>query len=448
MKKLTWLHINYFQLVAFPAVLFLLSCNPTKKLQEGTLLLDKNVVSIKSYTNITAIKSITIDKSEIDAYIKQKPNRKMLFWKFYLHLYNSINKDKIERKKTKRSVRVQAINSQRMEKNNQLNAKREAEGKNLRKVFLKKKEIWRFKEWLLSIGEQPVIYDSLLTKKSARQINLFLNNKGYFNSNVKDSLYIKNKKASVHYIIHLGKPYVYHNIKYEIKDDLLKYYALSDTTSSLIKHGMIYDIETLQKERDRITNLLRNEGYFKFSKEYIYFEVDSSLGSHEVNINMGIKNPVLKVDETKDSTIESTHTQFYINNIFIHTDYDPKLKTTPKDTLIINDYRLISDTTLRYKPRLITDAIFFSKGELFQQSHADQTYKRLSDLKLFRSSQIQFVQINNSQIDCYIYLSNIPKQSFSTESELINSHGISRRFQRKREKRKFQGKKTAFPPPE
>lgn len=385
--------------------------------------MDRNDISIKSNTGIVAIKTSSIDKSEIEAYIKQKPNRKMLFWRFYLQVYNSVNQDKIEKKRIKRNARIESINSHRLEKNNKINARRESQGKKPRKPFLKKKDILTRREWLLSIGEPPVIYDSLLTKKSARQINLFLNNKGFFNSRVKDSLSVRNKKATVHYIIHPGKPYVFRNTRYEIKDNLLKYYVLSDTTSSLIKKGINYDIEILQKERDRITTLLRNEGYFKFSKEYIFIEVDSSLGSHEVDITLGIRNLVLKVEGTEDSTAESPHARFYINNIYIHTDYDPKLKTVPKDTLVVNDYRLLSTGPLRYKPRLITDAIFISKGELFQQRHSEQTYKRLSDLKLFRSSQIQFVQVSNSQLDCYIYLSNIPKQSFSTESELINTSG-------------------------
>jgi hypothetical protein len=424
MKILTWLYSNSLQLaVALITSSFLLSCNPTKKLREGELLLDKNIVSIKSNTTIVSIKLNTIDKSETAEYIKQKPNRKMLFWKFYLHLYNTVNEQKIEKRKIKRYARVESVNARRLKKNNIINAMREKKGKTHRDLILKKKEIWRLNEWILSIGELPVIYDSLLAKKSAKQINLFLKNNGFFNSKVKDSLLFNNKKAIVHYIVYPGKPYVFRNIKYEIKDKNIKYFTFSDTASSLIKRGVNYNIETLQKERDRITTMLRNRGYYKFSKEYIYFEVDSSLGTHEVGITLGIKNPLLDINGVKDSTIEGAHTQFYINNIFIHTEYDQKTKQQPHDTLIIDNYSLISSGPLRYKTRLITDAVFFSKGEIFQQSHADQTYKRLSDLKLFRATQVQFIQINDSQIDSYIYLSTIPKQSISTETELINTSG-------------------------
>jgi len=415
MKKLTRLHISFGFIASLPLILLFSSCNPTKKLPEGELLLNQN--------NIVA-KSVPIEKNEMEGYIKQKTNRKVLFWRFYLYVYNSVNQDRIEKKRTKRNARVEAINTRRIEKNNKKNTKREAKGKKAKKPFLKKKNILTRREWLLRIGEPPVVYDSVLARKSARQINLFLNNKGYFNSSVRDSLSVRKKKATAHYIVHTGLPYTFRNVTYEIKDEQLKYYVLSDTLATAIRKGRNYEVESLQKERDRITTMLRNDGYYLFSKEYIYFEIDSSLGTHQVDVKIGIKNPIVKVEGSKDSIVETAHTRFYIKDVFIYTDYDPKIKNAiPKDTLLVNDYHMMSIGGLRYKPRLIIDAMFISKGELFQQAHADQTYRRLSELKLFRSVQLQFVPVGNSQLECHLYLSNIPKQSFSVETEGTNTSG-------------------------
>ena len=395
---------------------FLSSCNPTKKLGAGELLLDKNIITDRSQGQV--------DKSDIEPYIKQKPNRRTVLFRFYLYLYNSVNQQKMEKRKAKRNARYDRIDSLRIEKNNLKNQKRIAKGKESKNANLKNKDRLTRREYILSIGEPPVIYDSALTKKSAKQINQFLNNKGFFNSSVKDSVSVKHKKARVHYTLHTGKPYLFNTLSYEIKDDILKYYVLSDTSSTLIHRGKNYDVEMLQKERDRITMMLRNEGYYQFSKEYIYFEIDSSLGTHEVNVTLGIKNPVIKVEGEKDSTVETAHIRFYINNIYVYTDYDPK-STAPKDTLFLNDYKLISTGMLRYKPRLFNDALFISKGELFQQSHTDQTFGRFSELKLFRSIQIKFVNTEKekSKLDCYIYLSNIPKLSVAAETEGTNTSG-------------------------
>ncbi len=415
MKKFTWLHTSFFALGSVLLILALSSCNSTKRLATGELLLDKNLITEKTGQ---------IDKSDIEPYIKQRPNRITVLWRFHLFLYNSVNLEKMERRKQKRNARYDRIDSVRIEKNKAENQKLAAKGLPPEKVILKNKDKLTRREWILSIGEPPVVYDSTLAKKSAKQINQFLNNKGYFNSTVKDSVSVKHKKARVHYILNTGKPYVLHALSYEIKDEQLKYYVMSDASATLIHPGDNYDVELLQKERDRITTMLRNDGYYQFAKEYIYFEIDSSLGSHEINITLGIKNRQVKLESDKDTTVEVAHERFYINNIYVYTDYDPKLKSAaPKDTLLVNDYHIMSTGGLRYKPRLLTDATFISKGEVFQQNHADQTYSRLSELKLFRSVEIKFDIAGNSQLNCYVYLSNIPKQSIALETEGTNTSG-------------------------
>lgn len=403
------------------SVLFFPSCNSTKKLQPGEYLLERNAI-INKYG--------TIDKNKIEAYIKQKPNREVLGWKMYLHIYNSVDEKKLAHIREKRKAKRKAYNERKKEKYESMNKKRESEGKKKRAYSLRKEDPFMFRTWWLNIGEPPVVYDSMLAKKSARQIKLFLNNKGFFNSTVSDSVHKKGRRAYVFYRIKEGVPYKVRNILYEIKDPQLEYHVLSEASASLIARGVNYDTDILQQERDRISNHLRNIGYFNFNKEFIYFEVDSNLGSHEVDIVIGIKNPIYKVEGVKslsggDSLRESLHVRYYINNIYVHTDYDVQLKDVREDTLAAADSSifLLYRNYLRYKEQLFTDAIFLSRGGLYQQRHLDQTYRRLSELKLFRSVQLMFTQVSSDKIDCNIYLSSVPRQSFSAETEGINTSG-------------------------
>ena len=436
MKKRFNIIKSFFSSILALAFYFLLSsCNPSRHLQEGEYLLDKNIV-IDKYPQV--------DKSDIESYIKQRPNRKMIFFKTYLWIYNSVSQEKLDRIKQKRIAKIEAYNSRQIEKYKLINAKREANGKAPKKVKQKSKDIRPLREWWRSNGEPPVIYDSLLTEKSVKQIKQFLTNKGFFNNVVRDSAdnrkkkfiykfiptsdtsnYKRTKKERVYYHIHEGRPYSIRTIFYQIHDDLLSYYVLSEVSGSLIQQGNNYDADDLQKERDRLTKVLRNEGYYTFSKEYIYYEVDTSLGTRQVDITIGIKNPTIKttLENGNDTTKETTHSRYYINHIYIYTDYDPKTKTRSRDTLLLDDYYLLSNGALRYRPRLLLDAMFISKGELFQQTHVDQTYARLSDLRMFRSIQMSFNPVSSDKLDCFIYLSNIPKQSLSIETEGINTSG-------------------------
>ncbi|MFH1004783.1 MAG: BamA/TamA family outer membrane protein [Bacteroidota bacterium] len=409
-------HFFFFLTSCFLLIISCLfySCNSTKKLTDGEYLLHKNIITDKTSH---------IDKDDISVYIKQKPNRKMLFWKFYLHLYNSVNKEKMERKKMERNTKIDSINAKRIIKNDKKNIELQAKGEKPKKVVLKTKDNLTYREWLLNIGEAPVIYDSMLAKKSAKQIKMFFNNKGFFNSTVKDSVRIKNKRANVYYSIKNGTSYKFRNVSYEIKDDQLNYYVLSDALASLIKRDQNYDIDILQSERDRITDMLRNEGYFYFAKDYIYFEADSAMGEKQIDITIDIKNPIVKVSGEKDSIAEIAHTRYYLGKIYIQINHDDRIKKTPTDTIVVNDYYITSTGHLQYKSNLITNAIFFNTGGLFQQKNVELTYKRLSELKMFRTIQIQFSENENKQLNCFIYLSPISKQAFLTETEGTNTSG-------------------------
>ncbi|MGB3947088.1 MAG: hypothetical protein WBM13_03830, partial [Bacteroidia bacterium] len=82
---------HLFYLLFFSAIIafFLTSCNPSRKLRDGEFLLDRNYI---------VDKDTKIDKSDIENYIKQKPNRKIfVLFLYHLWLYNLANEDNIKK---------------------------------------------------------------------------------------------------------------------------------------------------------------------------------------------------------------------------------------------------------------------------------------------------------------------------------------------------------------
>jgi outer membrane protein assembly factor BamA len=394
---------SYIQNIALVFLLpFLIySCNPAKKLKSDEHLLRKNFVINKN---------TKIDNGDIESYIKQKPNKKiLLFLRFHLWLYNQANEDRVKRKRIMFDKKIE-----------RKNARRASRGKKV-----KKSDRQLFGEWLLNIGEQPVIYDSLTAKKSARQIKSFLNNKGYFISSVKDSVHFRGrKKANVYYIIQASAPYTINEVEYRIPDEQLAYYVLSDTANRRIVKGNNYDVDILQSERERITSELNNNGYFFFTKEYIYYEIDTTIGNRKVNITIGIKNFARKYSEVSDSVVESPHRRYYINNIYIEPDFvSKKFDNYPKDTLRVEDYTIIHTSKLRYKTKVLLGSVFIRKGELYQFQNVEDSYKRLSELKAFKTINISFDQAKGDYLDCHIQLTPIYKQSLTIETEGTNTSG-------------------------
>ncbi|MBN8703550.1 MAG: BamA/TamA family outer membrane protein, partial [Bacteroidetes bacterium] len=281
-----------------------------------------------------------------------------------------------------------------------------------------------FSEVLLDFGEPPVLYDSVLTKGTTKQLEKFYFNKGYFDAEVKDSTYKKNKKARVFYLVSSKEPYRIDTITYAIEDELLAYYVFLDTASSLIKKGNIFDTDVLQKERERVGRDLLNNGYYKFAKEYMYYTVDSSRKTHTINITIGVKNYSVPHKNIKDSLLEIPHPRYYINQTIINTNYTSQLNdNSAPDTIQYLDFVFLYNKKLEYKPRNILTAVYVHKGDLYQISNVEATYKRLSELKAFKLVTISFKEVRPGYLDCFISLSPINKQSFTLEGEYTTTSG-------------------------
>jgi outer membrane protein assembly factor BamA len=380
------LHIFSFIVVC----IFAYSCNPTRTLEKGEFLVKKNIVSVDNEH---------INTEELGSFIKQKPNRKFLgIFQLRVGLYNFATK-----------------------------------GKKVNKTdtFL-----------INTIGEPPVILDTILAEKSVKQIKLYLSTKGYFNSDVRKEIdTLKRKKAVIKYIVHASKPYTINSINYQIEDDVIKSIVDEDTVNSLVKKRNIFDVDILQNERERITGNLKNRGYYYFSKEYISYDIDSTLGNHQLNITMNIENPLVKSDDYNDSLVKSPHKRYIISAVNIYTEYSSLDLDTAKYKSFIfvaaqrkksfkpATYHFLYKDTLRIRPKTITQSVFMKPGDYFNLKDVDQTYSSLMDLKMFKFVNIQFIvplqdsSNESNQLYCKIELTRTPIQSITYELESTNSAG-------------------------
>lgn len=408
-------------------VLLLFSCKTTNKLKEGEYLLDENYI-LNNKTEVST--------DEITPFIKQQPNRYLIninalnikWFPYYLWLYNSINRTKMQEVKDARDKKYDRINAHRVLKNTNKNKKREAKGKEPKPVKLKDKSELTWRESWLQNGEPPAILDSSQIKLSEEQIKKFLYTKGYFVAKVKDSVSLdKSKtKASVFYKIDAGAPYQVKSIKYIVEDPTLEYFIIQDTINSLIKRGMRYDVDVLSKERDRISKQQRNEGYFKFGPEFIFFLVDTNLTGDYVNIEVEIKGMSYHPEDNPDTLLYTNHIRYHINNIYVITDYDIFNRNKQyADTAKYDDLTFLYNKKLLFKKKDINSKIFFYQGELFNNDRVEGTYTRLTSMKAFKSININFKEDEKRKdyINSYILMSPSYKQNFSVATDGTNTSG-------------------------
>lgn len=350
----------------------------TRKLDEGEYLLDKNRI----ITN-----SKEVDKDELKSVIRQRPNKKIFsVVKFHLALHNMMDSAKVAkrelRKIERKNKRLRRKNKRRAHKNKDL-------------IPLKTTENFQsFGEKILyEIGEPPVILSKSASEKSAEQLHIYLIRKGFFNNTVRDSvkyidkkfLGLKKKRAEVYYIVNVSDPYRIKSIEYSSKDSVVLQRVLRLKPNSKLKVGDIFDIDKMDDERERITNYLNNNGFYKFNKNYIRYFVDSTVSSNEVTIRLQVDLFKSKVDFT-DSIIEKPHSIYKICNVFIDYSQSPYSKEFTDFTFKGLDFKVqgINDINAN----LFYQSLYLRPGDIYSKKRQQQTFRKLVSLGVFQSVNI------------------------------------------------------------
>src|SRR5690606_221499 len=117
-------------------------------------------------------------------------------------------------------------------------------------------------------------------------------------------------------------------------------------------------------------------------REYVTFDLDSNNSKKIVNL-------AVKINPPSDST---QHELYYINNIFVHTDYSiEQFKSEVElDTFAVGEYHFVYQE-LKYRTNILIGAIHFEQGRKYSRIDYNQTLNHLADLGVFRFINIKFV---------------------------------------------------------
>lgn len=399
----------------------LYSCNPMKYVGENEYLLDQNTFVFKEDSSYKVKAGDRITAEDLYPIVKQKPNRKLLMGiRFHLRLYSLSNQERINRRKLLKQKKADKKN----DKIDVKNRKRIEKGKSAKQYVAAKTT---FGEGLQNSGEAPVILDSLKVLKTSKQIRNYLINKGYFHNEVTDSIVLgKKRKAEVIYTITPGRPFEIKNINYAIEDTVLLSYVDSIKGKSLIRLGELFDTDKLAAERARITKYLLNNGYYFFNKEFVYFKIDSTVGDHELNIELGIQNYKVK-DVYTGEMKEVDHKQYQISSIELYADYQRSFDDSTKYNVVEAEEVLIKHKgKLKVKPRILVDALKIKKGENYSKAQTELTNRRLSAMGVYKIVQIQYdlKEEDGNELIAKIYLFPSKAQSFNLATNGLNNNGL------------------------
>ena len=347
-------------------------CIGTKSLQEDEYLLNRN--------KIRGVKEIETEK--LEELYQQKPNRKVLkifpislyTWMYQVgsKKYDSI---KIQKKKEKIAVKYDRKIASRAGENAKITRLQNRKQNKVAKVDNVLKNGNKFMQW----GEPLSVFDSALTAATEQKMVQFLQSKGYFHGQVSSSIRYFNRRAYVTYQVIEDRPYVLDSLILTTGDSAITELVQTHQKESLIKKGDNYDTENFDQEIIRLENLMKNNGYFEFSRQFIEFAVDTTiLGNRKVAMKTIVNTPSKR----------GFHKVFKVDSVIFTTDANTPNIGTQRKSRYFNriTYRYFEE---KYSKKILDHRLFIYPGDLYSKEKTFSTQRQLANLDMFK-----FVNVN------------------------------------------------------
>jgi outer membrane protein assembly factor BamA len=252
---------------------------------------------------------------------------------------------------------------------------------------------------LKKIGERPVIYDTLQARLSCQDLVSSMRNMGYMNARVGLKTHVKGGKINVVYLLHPGSAFTIRQVNYVIDDDSIARLLRLDQESNRGLHpGMKFTVNALQNERNRVTSLLNNLGFYHFHKEFIQYSADTVPGKKDIALTFHL----LKYRANSDSR-ETCHPRYQIHSV-----------------------RFLSEDTDRVhlRPRVLEDNTDVKAGHYYSATDLQRTYRNFSRLQAVKFTNIRFDELPDSNLlDCNIQVTMNKPSSVSFQPEGTNTAG-------------------------
>ncbi len=248
----------------------------------------------------------------------------------------------------------------------------------------------------------------------------------------------KNERVTVNYTIEAGSPTRIDTFSYKLKQPQLQQLAESSIEQSLIKENEPVTKANVLGEINRLVELFRNNGYYKFTPEELRMRGDTSneaLTSVSDDpfetlkllseANEKRNNPTIKLAMVLNPQADSTRLKkYYINDVFIYPDYtaqDASGNTSfIKDTLRDSSFIMYHSPIVRR--RFLTSLMAFKKGDMYSQEKFNSTLAGFSRTGVWQNVNI-VVKVaddkkdSTGKLDMYVQLFPAKKYGFEGNIE-------------------------------
>jgi outer membrane protein assembly factor BamA len=294
-----------------------------------------------------------------------------------------------------------------------------------------------------SVLKSPPVYDSMNADKSIIFMRALLNSLGYYRDTITydTSLHVNDdqQRTIVNFKVTPGILFKIDSIVFNMGHDSLQKITDAARNESLIKKGAPFAIPLISSEFDRLSDIYRNNGYLRFSREELLavwdtvgiallrFTIDPIAQARQLEaLRQRRTNPSADLEVRLRPNPDTTHLiRYYVGDVTVYPDLrlDSSLYIPSINTL--GQYKIISYKNL-FKRKRIVENIYLYRGDLYSQRNYIRTLNRFNSIGAWRLTNIdQIPRPNTDTVDFVIKLTPAPKYIFDANLEGSQNWGTA-----------------------
>jgi outer membrane protein assembly factor BamA len=331
-----------------------------------------------------------ISDAELDDLIPQRPNSRFLslpiFPKVGIYQFGLLFYKREERQRKVIEVTQNYQKESRLHENNARQLEK-IQRRYAKKIVRAQKRVDEGNFWMRVLGEAPVYYIQSEVVKNTEKMQKYLYNNGFFQSKVSFKNDTTFKRIQVKYLIDENRPTILDQIHYQVRNQLIDSLLKTSAKDAALISKKRYDGDAFEEERIRIETLLRNQGYFGFSRQNVAFVINDTLTKPKtdsifktVDVSVKVSLPAKELSPVPYS-IESVRFE-----VLPPAGLPDSLFR--KDTIYSQGIQYIF-ADKKFAPRILDTKILVRPGQLYSQRNERDTQRQLS-----LTDQFRFVNYN------------------------------------------------------
>ncbi|GAB4021086.1 BamA/TamA family outer membrane protein [Spirosoma koreense] len=274
-----------------------------------------------------------------------------------------------------------------------------------------------FRAWFRrKFGEEPVFASAKAISSNIPVWQAFLVNEGYFGSTATGSLKEEGYKARGVYEVNVKPRFYVDSVTFVVDSTPVRKALQFSSRRPVVKKGDPYRLDNLKIERERISQVIKQRGFYYFLPDYVGILADNDSILHKTKLYYYIKPDMP----------DAAGVPYSIRDVFIYPNYN--ISTAQQDTnkrrAVESEQRFrIVDSTHMFNPKLFRDIVTVRPGSRYNSRMQDLTLSRFINVGAFKFVRNRFEpdqQGDSAVLDVHYYLTPYPEKSIRIEPDFTS----------------------------